>query len=76
MGEVEQGVYTTLKALGIDAPTTALETLAVTLARSIDTVRYAKDLAPLVARLTDVLDRVANQPSPVHDAVKDMEERY
>lgn len=76
MGEVEQGVYTTLKALGISEPTTAVEALAVTLARAIDSAQYAKDVAPLAARLTDVLDRVANQPAPTHDAVQDMEERY
>lgn len=76
MGEVEEGVYTTLKSLGIDKPTTAVERLAVCLARSIDNVKYAKDLPPLVARLTDVLDRVAAQPTPEKDDVAEMADRY
>jgi hypothetical protein len=76
MGEVEKGVYTSFKSLGIDEPTTVFECLAVCLARSIDSAKYSKDLPPLAARLTEVMDRVAAQPTPEKDDVAEMADRY
>lgn len=76
MGEVESGVYTTFKSLGIDCATTAVECLAVRLAQAIDACKYAKDLPPLAARLTEVMDRVAAQPAPEKDELTEMADRY
>lgn len=76
MGKVESGVYVTFKALGIDSAETAVECLAVRLAQAIDSAKYAKDIPPLAARLTEVLDRVAEQPKKESDAVEDMANRY
>lgn len=75
-GSVEAGVYVTFASLGIDVPTTAVECLAVKLAQEIDKCRYAKDLAPLATRLTEVLDRVAAQPAPEKDDITEMADRY
>jgi hypothetical protein len=76
MGEIEQGVYTTLKALGIDAPRTALETMAVATAHALDNLTEEKNRASLNRELRLTLEAVADQPTPTHDAVKDMEDRY
>lgn len=76
MGKVESGVYITFKANGITEPTTAVECLAVRLAEAIDSCKYAKDLPPLAARLTEVMDRVVAQPTPVKDNVEEMAGRY
>lgn len=75
-GKVESGVYTTFKALGIDTPTTAVECLAIRLAQAIDDAKYAKDLPPLAARLTEVLKEVADQPEPKKSDLDDMTARY
>jgi len=73
---VEAGVYVTFATLGILEPTTALECLAVRLARAIDAAKYAKDLPPLSMQLRQTMMEVAQQPAPTTDAVETMAERY
>lgn len=75
-GTVETGVYETFTQLRIKEPKTAVECLAVRLAQAIDSCKYAKDLPPLAARLTEVMDRVAAQPTPEKDDVAEMADRY
>ena len=75
-GSVEAGVYVSFAALGILEPTTALECLAVRLAKAIDSAKYAKDLPPLSMQLRQTLIEVAEQPAPTTDAVEEMADRY
>jgi len=66
---VEAGVRKSLRTLGIKTPSTALELLAVTLARALDSEPAENNIAALSRELRLTLTQVAEQPSPSNDAV-------
>ena len=68
-GTVEAGVRKSLRTLGIRTPRTALEMLAITLARALDNEPAENNIAALSRELRLTLEQVADQPTPSDDAV-------
>jgi hypothetical protein len=69
-GTVEAGVRKSLRTLGIKTPGTALELLAITLARALDSEPAENNIAALSRELRLTLEQCAEQPSPSDDAVE------
>lgn len=76
MGDVESGVLETLKREGIKTPTTALEMLAIKLARRLDHLADERNLAPLSHQLRLTLENIHYQPKPADDAVDTLAASY
>jgi hypothetical protein len=75
LATVESGVLKTLKSLGIDEPSTALEIDAILLARTLDNCTSVEDkklIASLSRELRLTLVDIADQPQPKDDRVADL----
>ena len=75
MGPVETGVRASLRAYGVEKPRTALDVLAVTLARVLDGSPAEVTVAALSRELRLILAQVADQPPAEDDPVASLAAR-
>lgn len=74
---IESGVRKTLSQQGIKEPSTALEMLAIQLAKALDERPDEKTLAAISRELRLTLDAVRNQPKPAEgDPVAALAAKY